>query len=53
MEVSEAMQRSYGSVVGRAQVLGLKKDPAYIRRDNVKALAMLGIRKYKCLNYYK
>lgn len=30
MEVAEAMQRSYGSIVGRAQVLGLKKDPAYI-----------------------
>jgi hypothetical protein len=30
MEVAEAMHRSYGSIVGRAQVLGLKKDPAYI-----------------------
>jgi hypothetical protein len=30
MEVAEAMQRSYGSIIGRAQVLGLKKDPAYI-----------------------
>ena len=30
MEVADAMQRSYGSIVGRAQVLGLKKDPAYI-----------------------
>jgi hypothetical protein len=30
MEVAEEMQRSYGSIVGRAQVLGLKKDSAYI-----------------------
>lgn len=30
MEVAEAMHRSYGSIIGRAQVLGLKKDPAYI-----------------------
>ena len=32
MEVAEAMQRSYGSIIGRAQVLGLKKDPAYINK---------------------
>ena len=29
-QVAEEMGRSYGSVVGRASILGLKKDPAYI-----------------------
>lgn len=31
-EVAKKMGRSYGSVVGRASSLGLKKDPAYIHQ---------------------
>lgn len=31
-EVAKQMNRSYGSIIGRASSLGLKKDPAYIHQ---------------------
>jgi len=31
-EVAKQMNRSYGSIIGRASSLGLKKDPAYFHQ---------------------